>query len=161
MAPCCAVAKDRDDFGTVVPGQVRFGDIWNNDRYRASRAAFAPAGSGHSEQVETVCTTCPYPRFLHHLYSVHDAKVLTQFHQTFKGTDPVLEHAFDLLSVTRYALPLVELARSGPAHPMEQLFVGDENEQGTAGFLTFVEANLGFAEAAHPPVRREVSVKGV
>src|SRR5262249_22830215 len=63
VAPCCAVAKEEHDFGRVTPGLVRFGDVWNNDRYRAARADFAGKTVSEGGGVETVCTRCPFPKF--------------------------------------------------------------------------------------------------
>jgi hypothetical protein len=98
VAPCCAVSKDRDDFGMVVPGRVRFRDVWNNELYQTSRAAFAGKDVSELKQVSTVCQRCYFPKFVQHLYSVHDFKVSAQFGSVFGGTEPVLEQAFALLN---------------------------------------------------------------
>jgi MoaA/NifB/PqqE/SkfB family radical SAM enzyme len=97
VAPCCAAAKEEDDFGKVIPGEVGFREIWNNDRYRKSRAAFAGRDVPGLAGVDTVCVRCYFPKFVQHLYSLHDQKVINQFKRVFNGTDPVLERAFALL----------------------------------------------------------------
>ncbi len=142
VSPCCAVAKETYDFGTVIPGRVSFAEIWNNDLYRKSRADFAHKEITGLDKVETVCTRCPYPRFIHHLYSLHDAKVIMQFYSVFKGSEPILEQAFDLLSTIRYGLSMPALCRRGIIFPPPQLFVGNENKKDTATFADFFEKNL-------------------
>ena len=137
VAPCCAPARDRDDFGVVVPGVTRFADVWNNDLFRASRAAFSTKAAARLETLETICTKCPYPTFLQHLYSVHDAQVITQFAQVFKDGDPLLRQAFDMLSHARTGFSNDDLASRGSYASVDQLFVGTENEQDTSEFVTF------------------------
>jgi MoaA/NifB/PqqE/SkfB family radical SAM enzyme len=142
VAPCCAPARDRDDFGTVVPGVTRFSDVWNNELFKVSRAAFANHAGATPPALETICTSCPYPTFLQHLYSVHDAKVIAQFGHFFKDGDPVLGQAFDLLSRARTGFSVDELGSRGSYASPEQLFVGTENTQDTAEFVTFFEKAL-------------------
>jgi len=142
VAPCCAVAKDMYDLGQITPGHVSFGDVWNNDRYRRSRGAFAGQDAQELADVETVCTRCPYPRGIQHLYSVHDAKVLRQFRSVFEGKDSILEEAFDLFSRARYGVPLKALDRSGMAPTASNLFVGRESRSETAAFVDFCEKNV-------------------
>jgi MoaA/NifB/PqqE/SkfB family radical SAM enzyme len=137
VAPCCAPARDRDDFGVVVPGATRFADVWNNDLFRASRAAFSTKAADTVEILETICTKCPYPTFLQHLYSVHDAQVIAQFAEVFKEGDPVLRQAFDLLSRARTGCSSNDLAIRGSYASPDQLFVGTENARDTSEFVTF------------------------
>jgi len=152
VAPCCAAAKESDDFGTVIPGLVSFADIWNNDRYRKSRAAFARKDIQGLENVDTVCTRCYFPKFVQHLYSLHDVKVIAQFHRVFKGSDPVLERAYKLLSRPRYGRAIHALLQRGMFHPLLQLLTGNGNENDTAKFVDFFEKNL---INAFPPSRLE------
>lgn len=140
VTPCCAPARDRDDFGVVVPGVTRFADVWNNELFKVSRAAFANQATASA--LETICTSCPYPTFLQHLYSVHDAQVIAQFGAFFKNEDPVLGHAFDLLSRARTGFSAAELATRGSYASAEQLFVGTENTLDTVEFVTFFEKAL-------------------
>ena len=142
MAPCCAPARDRDDFGVVVPGATRFADVWNNDLFKASRAAFSSKAAAALETLETICTKCPYPTFLQHLYSVHDAQVIAQFAEVFKDGDPLLRQAFDLLSRARTGSSAGDLALRGSYASADQLFVGNENEQDTTEFVTFFGKTL-------------------
>jgi MoaA/NifB/PqqE/SkfB family radical SAM enzyme len=137
VSPCCAVAKDRDDFGVVVPGSTRFADVWNNDKFRASRASFAGTRIAGLESLETICTKCPYPAFLQHLYAVYDAQILVQFAERFSGTDPALERGFDLLSRTRAGLPLDELRQLGRIPSRDELFIGHENRADTREFVAY------------------------
>lgn len=139
VMPCCAPSRDRDDFGVIVPGTTRFADVWNNDYFKSSRAAFSSTPAAGMDMVETICTKCPYPTFLQHLYSVHDCKVITQFARVFAETDPVLKQAFDLLSVARTGFSADELTQRGGFAPIEQLFVGHENEAATTEFVSFFE----------------------
>jgi MoaA/NifB/PqqE/SkfB family radical SAM enzyme len=149
VAPCCAVASDAYDLGELAPGQITFRDVWNNDNYAKSRAAFAGKDEGLSE-VETVCTRCPYPLAIHHLYSVHDAKVVGQFYRRFAGSEPVLRRAFDLFSRIRYGSPMEVLCRGGSPFSLDSLFVGHESARDCEPFVRFVEANLlGVKAAGH------------
>jgi len=143
VTPCCAVPKQEDDFGTVVPGQTTFGDIWNGDRISTARAAFAGSEPAGITPVDTVCTRCPVPRFVHHLYSLHDFKVIGQFNNTFKGADPVLEQAFDLVSRARYGVGRDELFPEGEFHAPAQIF-GTESagRDDMARFLQFFETHF-------------------
>lgn len=141
VAPCCAIAKEKDDFGVVVPGETRFADIWNNDLFKASRAAFSPDGHDRP-QVETICTKCPYPKFLHHLYSIHDAQVIAQFDRAFGYSDPVLRRAFDLLSQARANRSVAELVDGDGIGTTDHLFVGNENPKNTAQFVEYLKQNI-------------------
>ncbi|CAA0098167.1 Coenzyme PQQ synthesis protein E [Halioglobus japonicus] len=97
VAPCCAVSKDSDDFGTVVPGEVSFSDIWNNEHYTKSRRAMAgkpTEGLGH---VDAVCTRCYFPKLVHHLHNSHDVLVVQQFAKVFGTSEPEMLRAFELL----------------------------------------------------------------
>ena len=137
VSPCCAVAKDRDDFGVVVPGRTRFADVWNNDRFRVSRASFAGTEIAGLESLETICTKCPYPAFLQHLYAIYDAQIMVEFANRFAGADPVVERAFDLLSRTRAGIPLDDLRRQGRIASRDELFIGHESRADTAEFVAY------------------------
>jgi MoaA/NifB/PqqE/SkfB family radical SAM enzyme len=96
VAPCCAVAKDRDDFGKVVPGSVAFADVWNGDRYVSSRAALAGRAEA-AAGVDTVCARCYFPKLIHHLYSIYDARVLARFREVFGTTEPAMAKGLELV----------------------------------------------------------------
>jgi hypothetical protein len=98
IAPCGITPKAADRFGQVVPGEVRFADIWRNDLYRKSRAAVAQKQVDGLEATDTVCTRCYFPDSYKHVYSQNDVKVINQFAQIFGGSDPVLDQAFQMLS---------------------------------------------------------------
>jgi MoaA/NifB/PqqE/SkfB family radical SAM enzyme len=141
VAPCCAASKDRDDFGTVVPGEVRFADVWNNDRLRKSRASFAGKAIEGLEQVDSVCLRCYFPKFVQQIYTVHDTKVIAAFYRQFRGTEPVLKTAFDLLTRTRFGHRAHALLRRGLFHPLFLAF-GNGNERDTTAFVQFFEKSL-------------------
>jgi len=142
VAPCCAVAKDEYDFGELAPGSASFREVWNNPAYQKSRAAFAAKDAQHLGHVETICTRCPYPATLHHLYSVHDAKVIGQFHRQFAGSDPVLEEAFDLFTWARYGSSVSAMCRNGISLSADCIFVGHESQPDIAEFVSFFEDRL-------------------
>jgi MoaA/NifB/PqqE/SkfB family radical SAM enzyme len=148
VAPCCAPARDRDDFGTVSAGRTRFADVWNNDLFRASRAAFSDAPVPGLEGVETICTKCPYPTFLQHLYSVHDANVMIQYAKALGGADALLDEAFDRLSRIRTGFSLQELAARGGIGSVDDLFVGHEGKDTTQDFVDFFSRAFGSAPGA-------------
>ena len=95
VAPCCGVTRDEFDFGQVVPDRTSFADVWNNELFRKSRADFAGTPEAGLESVQSVCSQCPLSPFMHHLYSLHDFKVMAQFQQVLKGSDPRLDRAFE------------------------------------------------------------------
>ena len=141
VAACCAVPRQEDDFGRVVPGRSTFGDVWNNELYATSRAAFADTPIEATR--ETVCTRCPVPRFVHHMYSLHDFKVIGQFDRTFGGSESLLKGAFDLLSQTCYGLSIENLFPGGTFRPPSPLFGKEhQNRQARAAFVEFFERNL-------------------
>ena len=142
IAPCCPVTKDKHDIGTLIPGEVRFADIWNGKLMRKSRADFAGKRVAGLEGIETVCTRCPYDKTIHHLYSVRDILVLTQFHRQFGTADPELASAFELLSTLRYGTSLESLARDGDPSPRDNLFVGTESHDEPAAFVAYFADHL-------------------
>ncbi len=139
IAPCCAATREEHDLGKVIPGSVSFAQVWNNHNYRKSRAFFAGKDTQDLDSIQTVCTQCPYPKALHHLYSIHDFKVIAQFNNVFKNSDPVLEQGFDLFCRSRYNQEIHKLFQDGmeflSAHP----FVGHESDKDTAKFVEFFE----------------------
>jgi len=137
VSPCCAVPGEWNDFGAFVPGRVSFSEIWNNEPYRRSRSDFL----GHSMQdlKETVCTRCPVPKFIHHMYSLHDYKVIAQAGKVL-GSDPLLTRAFDLFSQSRYGAAMRDLLPNGAERP-EQFF-GTEAESRIAAFVDFYREHL-------------------
>ena len=141
VTPCCMIPHERYDFGAVVPGQTRFADVWNNDSYRRSRADWAGKEVKGLPVQETVCTKCPAPTLLYHLYSFHDCKVLAQSHRLFTGTDPLLAEAFDLLCRSRYQLSTDQLFTSGTFTPPEN-GLGTEDPGDIARFVAFFEQHF-------------------
>jgi MoaA/NifB/PqqE/SkfB family radical SAM enzyme len=141
VAPCCAASKERDDFGTVVPGEVRFADVWNSDRLRKSRASFAGKSADGLDQVDSVCLRCYFPKFVQQIYTVHDTKVIAAFYRQFKGTEPLLKTAFDLLTRSRFGVRAHALLRRGLFHPLFLAF-GNGNERETSAFVQFFEKSL-------------------
>jgi MoaA/NifB/PqqE/SkfB family radical SAM enzyme len=97
VSPCCVPWEEKHDFGIVKPGLESFGDIWNNDLYRKSRGAFAGKEIEGLSQVDTLCVRCPYGHEVQNLYSGLDIHVINQFRKAFKGSDPFLDIAFNLL----------------------------------------------------------------
>lgn len=97
ISPCCAPWEQKDDFGRLDPGRVSFGDVWNNGLYRKSRAAFANKEIKGLDLVDTLCLRCPFGDGVQQQYSVLDTHVISRFARRPKGSDPLLEHAFELL----------------------------------------------------------------
>lgn len=155
VTPCCAVPSDEHDLGSVVPGRTRFADVWNNPSYRAARAAFAGKRLEGPDRVENVCTRCPVPRFVHHLYSLHDFKVLGAFDGAVRTSDPLLAQAFDVLSRVRYGSGLDQLFPGGTFQQPRELF-GNDQEKDTAPFVEFYRKHLAGTAGliAHPADER-------
>lgn len=150
VSPCCATAKQRDDFGKVIPGHSRFGEVWNNERYRHARTVFAGGPPGETAGVETVCDRCHFPKFVQQLYSSHDARIAAQFQRLFSKTEPVLNQAFRLLSQLRYGRLERGTLKSGIIHPLIEGAVGAGDERDMIEFVKFYEANL-LDDGAGPP----------
>jgi MoaA/NifB/PqqE/SkfB family radical SAM enzyme len=138
VSPCCAVPGEKNDFGAMAPGHARFADVWNNERYRRSRADFAGRAAG--ELADTVCTHCPVPKFVHHMYSLHDYKVIAQAARVLAPADPLVR-GFDLFSRARYGQSIKELF-PGNAFKQPKNFFGLESERDVAEFVAYYRANL-------------------
>ncbi len=141
LAPCCAVSQEVHDMGTIEPGRTSFGDIWNGDSYRRARAHFAGDPSEHANATSALCTRCPWPPFIPHLYSLNDARVFGGFHKVMHGADPDLVEAFDQICRLRYGASVTEFC-TNPRIAADFLFVGHEDAASTAGFVRFVETHL-------------------
>jgi MoaA/NifB/PqqE/SkfB family radical SAM enzyme len=62
VAPCCALYKTKDDFGTIGEfGEQSFGTVVNNEKYTAVRRFFACGGTGGTG---LVCEQCPLPEIM-------------------------------------------------------------------------------------------------
>lgn len=142
VSPCCASWNQKDDFGTVVPGEVQFADVWNNKHTRASRASFAHAEIPELEGVETLCTRCPHPKSIQHLYSLLDVKVFLQLHRALGGRNALLEGTAHLLARARYGRLMAWLLRRGWGAQLMLLLRGREDLDAMSRFVGFFEAHL-------------------
>lgn len=97
IAPCCAAAKEEDDFGTVRPGETSFKDVWHGEPYVKSRMAFNGNESRELDHVDTICMRCYYPKFVHHLYTPFDRRVIEKSQTLFAESRPDLARACALL----------------------------------------------------------------
>ncbi|MBK6508387.1 MAG: SPASM domain-containing protein [Haliea sp.] len=88
LTPCCGVAKDKDDFGTVVPGQTSFTEIWNNDLFTKSRMAMGGKPTDGLDHIDTVCMRCYLPKMVHHIYNDQDRLVAQRFGEVFGESEP-------------------------------------------------------------------------
>ncbi len=141
LATCCAVPHDKNDLGTFIPGITSFNEAWNSDQRLSSRAAFSQQLSSLPHPVETVCTQCPVPwKVIHHLYSIQDFKVLSQFSKAFKGGEVKIRAALDLFSKCRYKVPLTHFDQDEITWP--DRILGPEENDGIAKFVDFVERFL-------------------
>jgi len=147
VQPCCAVAHENDDFGTVVPGRTRFADVWNGDRYRGSRAAFAGRETV-DPAADTVCTSCYFPEMMQHMYSLHDMKVIARFNETLAESEPALDAAFRLFGRTRFGRVVDALYRRGIFLPLVQAAVLNGDQANVGPFVEFYETYL-LDEKAH------------
>ncbi len=136
VTPCCAVPNQKNDFGTF--GTQSFSAIWNNSYFRKSRSDFSPEELPELTHLETVCTQCPVDKFIHHMYSLHDFRVIAQFNQVLGDLDPVLKQAFELLCQSRYKTSIQELFPDGAFQVPARLF-GPEEDQDIAKFVQFYE----------------------
>jgi MoaA/NifB/PqqE/SkfB family radical SAM enzyme len=141
VAPCCAAAKDRDDFGTVVPGEVSFAEVWNSAKVQKSRASFAGKDTSGADGVDSVCLRCYFPKFVQQIYSLHDIKVTAQFYRQIGRSEPELRHAFDLLARTRYGRIAHGIVRLGAFHPL-LMAMGNGNETDASEFVRYFAAHL-------------------
>jgi MoaA/NifB/PqqE/SkfB family radical SAM enzyme len=142
VAPCCATAKERDDFGCVVPGQVRFADVWNNGHYRHARALASGQQQTATENIETLCDHCLFPRAIQHLYNIHDIRIMSAFYSEFKQKEPALEAGFQFLSSTRYGRIVQRLLRRGKLNLLLFLLSRNDNERNMSAYINFYETYL-------------------
>lgn len=98
VSPCCAPWEQTHDFGRVQAGTITFDEIWNNTLFQKSRAVFANKSAPGLEHVDTLCVRCPYDLSIQNLYSYLDLEVEKQFFNEVAQGEPLLEHAFHLLS---------------------------------------------------------------
>ena len=98
VSPCCGLWEQQHDFGSIVPGETNFQDIWNNSFFRESRAIFANKPHLRAGNVTTPCLHCPFGADVQGMYSFGDALIVDQFYRIFDGKDPLLGQAFSLLS---------------------------------------------------------------
>jgi len=137
VAPCCATGKEADDFGRITVGETTFADVWNNEKFRRARGG---AEGANATTAKTICEPCHFPRFVQHLYSIHDARILAAAHLKFNNVDPTLAQAFRLLSDTRYASAERMLLQLGIFDP-EMFSAGIGNEQEMSGFVDYYETH--------------------
>lgn len=101
VSPCCAPWEEAHDFGAIEPGLNNFSDVWNNNRFRKSRAAFSGKTLKGLDKLATLCLECPYGSMVQNLYSNLDEHVVAQFRHVLRGTDAAMDQAFDLLGDPR------------------------------------------------------------
>lgn len=142
VSPCCASWSENDDFGTVIPGSIDFAEIWNSDLLRRSRAAFAGKQVEGLENIETLCTRCPYGSGIQHLYSLFDINVLLQFHRAFGRSEPLLARAFDLLARVRFGRIYAGMVRHGLAFQLMSSIKGKEDAKRMSGWVAFFEEHV-------------------
>lgn len=97
VSPCCIPWEDKYDFGFVVPGKSSFRDVWNNDYFLKSRAAFASKPVDDYADIQTLCEKCPYPSSFKNEYVPYEKEILDNFQAVGLPNDPGLEKAFKLL----------------------------------------------------------------
>jgi hypothetical protein len=141
LAPCDAVSKEVHDMGTIRPGQISFGDVWNGNSYRKARAHFASDKTDPLNAAAPLCIRCPWPQLMRQLFSLNDAKVIAGFREVFNGVEPLMLLAFDLLCRIRYGVS-IETFSDKFNIPMHSLFVGHEGTRETAAFVDFMKKNL-------------------
>src|SRR5262249_9151147 len=97
VSPCCAPWDEVHDFGIVHPRAGAFSDVWNNEQFQTSRAAFAGQGDPLVKTVKTLWLECPYGADVQQMYDGLEAHVVAQFKRVLGGTDSTLDRAYDLL----------------------------------------------------------------
>ena len=97
VSPCCVPWEQEYDFGFVVPNQVKFSDVWNNEYFRKSRAAFSSKPLDGFPNIHTLCEKCPYPASIMNQYVPYEREIIKNFWKTNQGNDYGLEQAFRLL----------------------------------------------------------------
>jgi MoaA/NifB/PqqE/SkfB family radical SAM enzyme len=150
VAPCSATAADKYDFGTVVPGRVRFADVWNNKRCCAARAHWAGKPVPETAENTSLCVRCPFPRWVQHNYSLHDMMVMAQYFRVLGGRDAVLDEAFHRLATLRYGPKAQFLFRPDfDRNEWLQIQLAGGNESYMTPFTEFYERHL--LHSATPP----------
>jgi len=139
VVPCCQVQEEAEDFGVVAPGQTKFSDVWNNDRVRKARSAFAGRRLPELDKVDTICARCPIPPYMYQLFSMQDWKVSMRLGTVLRGSDPILDKAFDLISRCRYGVA-PEALEQHLAKPGAILGTGDPTV--VSDFVEYFETNF-------------------
>ena len=89
--------EDKHDFGEVIPGRVKFKDIWNNGHFQKARAVFAGKPLDQYQGIQTICDACPYPPSVMNEYVPAEQQVIQNFQQLDQLNGTELEKAFHLL----------------------------------------------------------------
>lgn len=113
VSPCCAPWEDDWDFGTVVPGRIAFGDIWNNPAVSASRGDVAghrllarlraDGTLGQMRNIDdfvrqgTVCEGCQMAAPMLDLYSHRADSIVAHYQAHCRGSDARRDRYFDLV----------------------------------------------------------------
>jgi MoaA/NifB/PqqE/SkfB family radical SAM enzyme len=97
VSPCCVLWDQKHDFGRIIPGERNFADIWNNNKFRLSRAHFVSKNLPGLSEVDTICLDCIHPERVKKLYTHKNMHVISRFYDVFSGIDPILEKAFSLI----------------------------------------------------------------
>ncbi len=142
VSPCCGTAKDRDDFGAVVPGKTSFAEVWNNEHFRHARGVLSgdiPAGT---TEPDTLCDHCFFPRIVQHVYSIHDMQIIAAFHRHIGKEKPALEAGFRIMSRIRYGAFISALLRRKWFHPIMMLGTSSKSEIDMSAFTQFYKEHL-------------------
>ena len=142
LMPCCMATRDEDDFGTMIPGETSFTDVWNNTEVQTVRSGFARYVKT-GEKGDTLCSGCPYPPTMVQLYSLHDGLIMSRFRQLSEDETHPLHRAFDHLAHARYGRPLRDLAYEHIHSVTAERFMDfGEYPDDAARFVAFYETHL-------------------
>lgn len=141
VAPCCATAKEADDFGRITPLQTSFAEVWNNEKYRRARSTVAGQKLPGSAGARTICEPCRFPQLVQHVYSLHDPGILAAAHLKFNSQEPALAEAFRLLAAKRYGFIERSSLQLGIFEP-ESFATGTGDERDMADYVSYYKEHL-------------------
>jgi MoaA/NifB/PqqE/SkfB family radical SAM enzyme len=97
VSPCCALWNQKAVYGKIVPGVQEFADVWNNSYYRKARMVMSGREAKGLSGTKTECEVCKLGS-VKELYSNLDYVVEERFREVFKGSEPELGLAFNMLN---------------------------------------------------------------
>lgn len=96
LSPCCGTMPLVDLLGKIVPGEVRFQDVWNSELMQVSRSYANPTRADSPSGLKTLCANCSSGDGLRDLYAFPLWRRLNMLRERLGEPDAVLVRAMEL-----------------------------------------------------------------